>query len=189
MVDGCAVEEIGKAQKLCSQIKVPGFHSSMSVSDLVSHIGNCITERRAAGDPLLSAEELQSTDVMEDLTRYLFSDSQVSASDEQAFLSRVNSLCSLLQKDDSTAGHLQTTEKHNDMDMQNDRQNDSTAPAREVAITEERCGSGAEPKNESTRPKRQVMLRNESVGELLLNLPKIASLPHILLEDFKNQSR
>ncbi|XP_030461645.1 uncharacterized protein LOC115681736 [Syzygium oleosum] len=185
VVDGCAVEEIGKAQKLCSQIKVPGFHSSMSVSDLVSHIGNCITERRAAGDPLLSAEELQSTDVMEDLTRYLFSDSQVSASDERAFLSRVNSLCSLLQKDDSTAGHLQTTEKHNDMDVQND----STAPAREVAITEERCGSGAEPKNELTRPKRQVMLRNESVGELLLNLPKIASLPHILLEDFKNQSR
>lgn len=180
VVDSHGVEEIGKAQKLCGQIKVPGFHRSMSVSDLVSHIGHCITERRAAGDPLISGEPLQSTDIMEDLTRYLFSDSQVSPSDERAFLSRVNSLCSLLQKDDTTAGYVQTTNKDDDMDVQND----STAPAHEVAITEEQCGSGAEPTNESTHPKR-----HDSVGELLLDLPRIASLPHILWEDSKNQRR
>jgi len=180
VVDSHAVEEIGKAQKLCGQIKVPGFHRSMSVSDLVSHIGHCITERRAAGDPLISGEQLQSTDIMEDLTRYLFSDSQVSPSDERAFLSRVNSLCSLLQKDDTTAGYVQTTKKDDDMDVQNN----STAPAHEVAITEEQCGLGAEPTNESTRPKR-----HDSVGELLLDLPRIASLPHILWEDSKNQRR
>lgn len=185
VVDSRAVEEIGKAQKLRSEIEVPGFHCSMSVSDLVSHIGHCITERRAAGDPLFSAEELQSTDIMEDITRYLIGDSQVSALDERAFLSRVNSLCSLLQKDDTTAGFMQTTKQDEDMDVQND----STAPACEVAVTEERCGLGAEPKNESTRPVRRMMPRNDSVGELLLNLPRIASLPHILWDDSKNQSR
>ncbi|XP_030546885.1 uncharacterized protein LOC115752715 isoform X2 [Rhodamnia argentea] len=185
VVDSRAVGEMGKAQNLHSQIEVPGLRCSMSVSDLVSHIGHCITERSAAGDPLFSAEELQSTDIMEDITRYLFSDSQVSATDEQAFLSRVNSLCSLLQKDDTTAGFMQTAKKDEDMDVQND----STAPAREVAITEERGGAGAELKNESTHPMRRVMLRNDSVGELLLNLPRIASLPHILWEDSKNQSR
>lgn len=71
---------------------------SMSASDLVSQIGHCISEQMTSGEGSWSQE------IMDELTTHLLSDSQFSSvSDEKFLMSRVNSLCSLLQKDVATA--------------------------------------------------------------------------------------
>ncbi|KAD2806136.1 hypothetical protein E3N88_39513 [Mikania micrantha] len=76
------------------------------MSDLVNHIENRITKNRTPGDQHpLSHEEQQSLHILEDISRCLFNDSQYmsSTSDEKSIMSRVNSLCCLLQ--DPTTVH------------------------------------------------------------------------------------
>ncbi|KAG1363720.1 hypothetical protein COCNU_11G005470 [Cocos nucifera] len=90
------------------QFKVPGIQPSMSVSDLVNHIGHCISEQINSGNPLLSGDNLPTKDVLEEITQYLLSDSQIlSSSDEKSLMSRVNSFCCLIQKDAGTGQSLQ----------------------------------------------------------------------------------
>ncbi|OMO73956.1 cc-nbs-lrr resistance protein [Corchorus olitorius] len=78
-------------------------------------------ERNAENEPLLkkmtsSGEDLQGRDLLEEITQYLLSDSQhTSASDEQSLMSRVNSLCCLLQKD--PAGAPTFNIKEDDVDL------------------------------------------------------------------------
>ncbi|KAL5699881.1 hypothetical protein ACHQM5_030714 [Ranunculus cassubicifolius] len=64
-----------------------GLHASMSMSDLVNHIGHCISEE-------------PNGDTLEEMAQYLLSDSHhhASTSDEKSVMSRVNSFCSLLHK-------------------------------------------------------------------------------------------
>lgn len=159
------------------QIKAPGLHSSMSMSDLVSHLENRISKQGTSNSPTLSSEEWQSLQILDDINRCLFSDTQHNCpdSDEKSLMSRVNSLCCLLQKDpvkgDSCSG-LSSLQKGED---------ESNASDKKVG-------------NEDTSGQNQAsaMSRKDSVGELLLNLPRIASLPQFLFnisEDFENQAR
>ncbi|KAH7867104.1 hypothetical protein Vadar_028868 [Vaccinium darrowii] len=172
------------------QIKVPGLHSSMSMSDLVSHFENRISEQRTSNNFTLSTEERQSLEILEEISHCLFNDSQyASTSDEQCILSRVNSLCCLLQKDPMTAQSLQVNKGDSStgvlVDKRTGEPNSGTNEVEEDFIM---------PEGESNSGCKQGpgMTRKDSVGELLLNLPRIASLPRFLFnisEDFENRAR
>lgn len=146
--------------------KAGGAESSMSMSDLVNHIENKIMKNRASGT--LSNEEEEEEEslvILQDISRCLFNDGQTGplASDEKSIMSKVNSLCCLLQKDPESVEDLNKKEKSFD-----EADNDDEIKGEEGG-----------------------MRRNDSVGELLLNLPRIASLPRFFfsLDDFGNQSR
>uniref|UniRef100_A0A5B7AW36 TRF2/HOY1 PH-like domain-containing protein n=2 Tax=Davidia involucrata TaxID=16924 RepID=A0A5B7AW36_DAVIN len=203
VMDTHAIEEIrsSRAEELKrlsnqDQIKVPGFHPSMSMSDLVSQIEHRISEQRTSNNFILSSEEQQSLEILEDINRCLFSDSQyASTSDEQSIMSRVNSLCCLLQKDPVTVQNLQV-KSDNGPDVIDDKRicelYSMSASAGESKTAEDFPKPEGEPSDVSGRKQAPAMSRKDSVGELLLNLPRIASLPQFLfniLEDFDNQAR
>ncbi|CAL9043779.1 unnamed protein product, partial [Musa banksii] len=108
-------------------------------------------------NPSLPSDALPDKEVLEDIAQYLLNDSQCSAtSDEQSIISRVNSLCCLLQKDNRTG----TT--------QNSQTKDS-AEAQVDAGSDDELVDAAQP----------PITRKESFGELLI-LPRIASMPKFL---------
>ncbi|XP_051114127.1 uncharacterized protein LOC127239819 isoform X2 [Andrographis paniculata] len=160
------------------QIQVPGLRSSMSMTDLVSHLEHRISEQGASNKPSLSTEEWQSLQILDDIKRCLFSDAQhLPHSDEKSLMSRVDSLCCLLQKDtpeqfksddEAAATNLSLATKQNVEDV--------------------KCKDNSEAREDAAG----AMSRKDSVGDLLLNLPRIASLPQFLLnipEDYENQAR
>ncbi|KAK6153797.1 hypothetical protein DH2020_013436 [Rehmannia glutinosa] len=167
-VDDIKNSKIDQLKELSNwdQIKVPGVRSSMSMSDLVSHLEHRISEQGTSNNPTLSSEEWQSLQILDDINRCLFSDIQHSPdSDEKSLMSRVNSLCCLLQKDGSNAPF------EGDLSQVQERENES---------------NGKKVKGDCS------MSRKDSVGDLLLNLPRIASLPQFLFnisEDFESQAR
>ncbi|KAL8502111.1 hypothetical protein ACS0TY_021289 [Phlomoides rotata] len=155
------------------QIRAPGLHSSMSMSDLVSHLENRISEQGTSKNPTLSSEEWQSLQILDDINRCLFSDTQQSSpdSDEKSLMCRVNSLCCLLQKDPK---------------------GENCSGLSSVQKGEEESNGASEKECEDANQAASGMSRKDSVGELLLNLPRIASLPQFLFnisEDFENQAR
>ncbi|XP_047341490.1 uncharacterized protein LOC124945152 [Impatiens glandulifera] len=165
VMDNHAIEEFmgSKAEELKGLfnqdlLKKSGIHPSMSMNDLVNHIENQISEQRSSSSKLsLSAEERQSLEFLEEVSRCLFSDYQCASASEQSIMKRVDSLCCLLQKDPV----------------------DSIMTKQPVDTCEE----------QKQAPK---MSRKDSVGELLLNLPRIASLPQFLFnipEDCQNRAR
>ncbi|KAL6563099.1 hypothetical protein OROHE_005686 [Orobanche hederae] len=165
------------------QIMVPGIRSSMSMTDLVSHLENRISEQGSSSNPTLSSEEWQSLQILDDINRCLFSDIQnlpPGDSDEKSLMSRVNSLCCLLQKDNPPP-----YESEGRLDFPRKRENeygDMLTDGKKVGsvVSDEDGDDG------------QYMSRKDSVGELLLNLPRIASLPQFLFnisEDYENRAR
>ncbi|RLM80958.1 uncharacterized protein C2845_PM12G29480 [Panicum miliaceum] len=142
-----------------NQLKVPGLRASISVKDLVNHLGNCIGEQRSAGDPPLANNEGQSTEVLEGLVQYLFSGH-----------TGVDSLYSLLEKDtvSSTIPKPECSDGGNigviQVDSDGSDEELNSSPARNTA-------GGTE---------MPVISRKDSFGELLLNLPRIASIPQFL---------
>ncbi|PON99426.1 hypothetical protein TorRG33x02_045930 [Trema orientale] len=169
------------------QIKVPGIHPSMSMSDLMSHIGHCISEKMTSSNSVVPGKQ-NDRGILEEITQYLFNDSQLNlASDEQSLLSRVNSLCCLLQKDPS-ANQL--------FNSKNDDGFNSNTGGKAGQINSS-SGSGPESKRDKSSDgsdckQAQVLSRKDSFGELLLTLPRIASLPQFLFnlsQDSDNQAR
>lgn len=212
------------------QIKLPGLHPSMSMDDLVSHIGHCISEQ----NPNFANDGQNSRSILEEFTQYLFNDSQhATTSDEQHVMSRVNSLYCLLQKDPSAAEdspitrngnsqHATTAEEQYVMSrvnslyclLQKDPSTaDDTTMTRNVnGLDADEGGKVGASNNTQLSPcKTKVfdleaqpddasgckqggtgMSRKESAGDLLLNLPRIASLPQFLFnlsEDSVNKVR
>ncbi|XWS19173.1 hypothetical protein CRYUN_Cryun32bG0109200 [Craigia yunnanensis] len=186
VMDTHAIEEIrgstakeGKLLSQWDQIRFPGLHASMSMSDLVNHIGNCISEQMTS-----SSDDLQGRDILEEITQYLLKDSQyTSASDEQCLMSRVNSLCCLLQKDSSVAPNFQTKED-DAVDVpdygKNVEGSSVSASACDSKTSEGFPVSMDESHDVSGSKRPQAMSRKDSVGDLLHNLPWIASLPQFL---------
>ncbi|KAH7688256.1 hypothetical protein IHE45_03G021600 [Dioscorea alata] len=75
-----------------------GLKSSMSIKNLTDHLEQCISEKVSSGNP---ADDF-SQELLEEISQHLLSDNPVlSASDELLIMSKVNSFCSLLQKDDN----------------------------------------------------------------------------------------
>ncbi|XP_031260359.1 uncharacterized protein LOC116118514 [Pistacia vera] len=192
VMDTCATGEISSSgaeePKMLShwdQIKVPGLHPSMSMSDLVNHIGHCISEQRTSGGSLIFGNDLQGRDVLEEITQYLFSDTQLtSTSDEKSIMSRVNSLCCLLQKDSAATQNLQDKSSIG-IDINGVTKlaetNSGFPSARLDKVGQGFGASEGESSNVSGRKQQPAMSRKDSVAELLHSLPRIASLPQVML--------
>ncbi|XP_057465593.1 uncharacterized protein LOC130755234 isoform X2 [Actinidia eriantha] len=160
------------------QIKLPVLHPSMSMSDLLSHLEHQISEQRTSNNFILSAEERQSLEFLEDVTRCLFSDSQhPPASDEQCLMSRVNSLCCLLQKDPTTVQNLPANGDGSSNVTVDKRTGELNSTAVECLATHE-----SDLNDTSSCKPGPAMSRKDSVGDLLLNLPRITSLPRFLFD-------
>ncbi|XP_062228297.1 uncharacterized protein LOC133926383 [Phragmites australis] len=163
-----------------SQLKVPGLRMSMSVDDLVSHLGNCITEQITSCNPALANNEVPTKETLEEIAQYLLGDAQgppVSASDERSLMARVDSLCCLIQKDAAPAAKPKP------------EPNDSDSIGVEASEGSDEEFSSAPTRKTTDATEPPAMSRKESFGELLTNLPRIASLPQFLFkipEDSEN---
>ena len=169
------------------QIKLPGLHPSMSMNDLVNHIEHCISERMASGNPNFAGDGQLNRSILEEFTQCLFNDSQLStAPDEQFVMSRVNSLCSLLQKDyPSTASDtLKRNGNGNGVDADINGKIGESNTAQVSSCKSKGVDLEGQPDDASGCNKQGTtgISRKESVGELLLNLPRIASLPQFLFQ-------
>lgn len=136
----------------------------MSVSDFVSKLEQCISEQISSRNPHLLGATVPDKVMLEELVQCLFSDSQVLASDEISIMMKVNSFCSLLQKDVSTAQNQQM-------------EGISTSAAANDS------SENTQVKEDTTGPKNATgMSRKDSFGELLMHLPRITSLPQFLFD-------
>lgn len=86
-------------------LKVPCMGRTMSISDFVNHIGNSLSEQNISGNmPFSNNARGQNIpkEMLENISHILLSDNQLAsgASDERTLMSRVNSLCCLLHKQD-----------------------------------------------------------------------------------------
>lgn len=191
VMDTCAIEGRGvcetvdsRGQRNWDQIKVPGLHTSMSMSDLMSHIEHCI--------PGLPGTGSECQGILEDIAQYLLSDTQLTTSDEKCLMSRVNSLCCLLQKDPATATNSQVN--GGTTDRKDDHLNSPTEliPDNNTRIDNNQ-DTGGDTRDVSSSKQPPEMSRKDSFGELLLHLPRIASLPKFLFniseEDGDTQPR
>ncbi|KAH0993237.1 hypothetical protein GBA52_004720 [Prunus armeniaca] len=167
-----------RGPKNCVQMKVPGLHPAMSMSDLVSHIGNCISEQMTSGNPSSADQQSEYQDMLEDIAQYLLSDNQfTAASDEKSLMSRVNSLCCLLQKDPGSVQNMVDGESSGEgQDGGSDAQLNHTPDNKSGANTKD---PEDDTKDASGGKKATGMSRKDSFGELLFHLPRIASLPSL----------
>jgi hypothetical protein len=165
-----------------NQIKLPGLHPSMSMDDLVNHIGNCISEQMGPESSNFASDR----SMLEEFTQYLFNDSQFPptsdeqqpASDEQYVMSRVNSLYSLLQKDPPAAKQP----VQNGFNAMEDRKvgESNSAECKSKMVAFEIHQDDDDDDDDSGSQQENGLSRQESAGDLLLNLPRIASMPHFL---------
>ncbi|KAG8388206.1 hypothetical protein BUALT_Bualt02G0101600 [Buddleja alternifolia] len=152
-------------------IEAPGLTTSMSMTDLVSHLENLISEQGTSNDlSTLSSEDQQSLQMLDDIRRCLFSDTQDSpAPDDKSLMSWVNSLCCLLQQD-------------TDMQYKSDVGESSGFGGSEGGKeSDDICGFN----------QLYDMSRKDSFGDLLLNVSRMASLPQFLFkisDNFECQS-
>lgn len=173
--------------KSVEQLIMQGIRPSMSMTDLVNHIGNCISEQMSSENPQFTENGSESRKMLEDIAQHLLGDFQFTpCSDEKSLMSRVNSLCSLLQKDGTPVQTFEVTEEEKnvtdnheqpELPDQSTNKGDTIAPEDSV-----RDGYKQAPS----------MPRIDSFGDLLLHLPRIASLPKFLFdisEDGDNQAR
>lgn len=172
------------------QVKAPGLHSSMSMSDLVSHLENRISEQGTSENPTLSSEEWQSLQILDDIKRCLFTETQhFPDSDEKSLMSRVDSLCCLLQKDTPAPAGSNKRDSSLDLSLMQKGEDDESSSDGSLDAGKKVKDEGEDVSGPNQAPS---MSRKDSVGELLLNLPRIASLPQFLFnisEDYENQAR
>lgn len=149
----------------------------MSMSDLVNHIGHCISEQMTAANPSFANQGPEYQDILEDIAQCLLNDNQSTTSDEKSLMKRVNSLCCLLQKDptNTTAQNTQfNDESHGE--APDDRKSDKVGNLYRGDVK-----PFAEDVKDNLGTKQAVgMSRKDSFGELLLHLPRIASIPKFL---------
>ncbi|KAK8604847.1 hypothetical protein V6N13_082315 [Hibiscus sabdariffa] len=197
-IEGSGVCEAvdSKGPRNWDQIKVPGLHPSMSMSDLMNHIGHRLSEHMTSEDPS-SQNRPDCQEMLEDITQYLLSDTQfTTASDEKSLMSRVNSLCCLLQKDGTTGTSSQANgENYNGPEDGKDDAQLSKIHGFGFNITGKDDGKAFEGETKEVISSRQApgMSRKDSFSDLLLHLPRIASLPKFLFniseEDGERQAR
>ncbi|KAG8372532.1 hypothetical protein BUALT_Bualt12G0075900 [Buddleja alternifolia] len=157
-----------EGRKNFEPLKVSGIRPSMSVSDLVNHIGNCISEQMTSGSlPSDKASECQ--DMLENITQVWLTDTQhATGLDEKSLMKKVNSLCCLLQ-DPAVASGAQVDGENDYFDLMNDFTHEKASNTMQ--------GSEGNSKNSPGCRQAPGMTRKDSLGDLLFNLPRIASLP------------
>lgn len=170
----------GQGAKNWEQLKVPGLRPSMSMSDLVNHIGNHISEQ------MTSANASECQDMLENIAQILLSDTQtITSADEKTLMSRVNSLCCLLQ-DPAVVSNGQVGRETQFDGLDNSEPNYATSKSEVNDMAHD-----VNLKNVPACKQSLTMSRKDSLGDLLLNLPRIASLPKFLFgisEDSENHS-
>lgn len=191
-----------KAPRNWDKIKVRGLHPSMSMSDLMNHIGNCISEQMTSGNQPLSEEGSDYRKFL-DIAQCLFSDTQAAADDgvddEKFLMSRVNSLYCLLQMDQPDVGQNSQVIGETS-DGRPDDVNGKSVQLNTMESTHDnkmrdniKPSEGDNAKDVSGSKPTTGMSRKDSFGELLLHLPRITSLPKFLFniseEDGDSQAR
>ncbi|WOL17289.1 hypothetical protein Cni_G26080 [Canna indica] len=156
-----------KNQNYWDQLKVPGLKPSMSISDFVNQLEHCISEQITAGNSQLSGTVVPGKEMLEELVQCLFSDSQLPASDEKSVMTKVNSFCSLLQKDIAT---VQSQQHNAGGSLSWDSGVKEQTPPVPKGESKDSLGSKA----------GGTISRKDSFGELLMHLPRISSLPQFL---------
>ncbi|XP_059637654.1 uncharacterized protein LOC132279644 isoform X2 [Cornus florida] len=208
-----------KGPRNWEQLKVPGLRPSMSMSDLVNHIGNCISEQMTSGNPS-SDKSLGCQDMLENIAQILLGDTQITASsDEKTLMSRVNSLCCLLQ-DPATVPNSQVDEQSQlegfdekslmsrvnslccllqgsapvpNLQVDGKNQSEGLDDGKDARLGHasdslyDKAGGvsgapGGNSKDVVDCKLAPAMSRKDSFGELLLSLPRIASLPTFLFD-------
>ncbi|CAL5075304.1 unnamed protein product [Urochloa decumbens] len=164
--------------------RVPGIRRSMSKSEIANCIGYVYKQMYSGNPPATDAvtaslgngDGSNSKVSFDELTRQLLNDTQISdATDERMLMSRVNSLCCLIQRD---SGSGQGTPGVSGTNQIYERKSKTSVP-----LVRGDGGNGLlPPRRESfgdllTRP---FPPRQESFGDLLTNLPRISSFPHFL---------
>ncbi|MQM17799.1 hypothetical protein Taro_050777 [Colocasia esculenta] len=202
------------------QFKLPGIHPSMSLSDFVNHIEQCISEKMDSGIPLFEGDACLSKEKLEEIRQCLLNDSQTTAaSDENSLMSRVDSLCCLLQKDSVSGQNLQmnenslmsrvnslysllqkdpTSAQSQQMNRGDDEDDDvedetdsSTSSTFEKKSLFHLDTLDEEFDDATTCTQQPPISRKESAGDLLY-LPRIASMPYVLYsiaDDAKSKAR
>ncbi|XP_062078476.1 uncharacterized protein LOC133782994 [Humulus lupulus] len=202
VMDSHAIEGNGSSETVNSrgpmnwdQIKVPGLHPSMSMSDLMNHIENCISEQMTSGNQSAADQQTNYQDMLEEVAQYLLNDNQLTTdSDEKSLMTRVNSLCCLLQKDPTNLHQSQVDGESSVEGPAGDGSDIQLNPALDGKVRTD--GKTSEEdlnlKDNSVGKQPLGMSRKDSFGELLLHLPRIASLPKFLFniseEDGDSQS-
>ncbi|GJM87104.1 hypothetical protein PR202_ga03027 [Eleusine coracana subsp. coracana] len=161
-----------------NELKKPELRASMSLNNFVNHFGDCMAEQRTVDNPPLANNEEQSREKLRDLAQCLFSETQgLVASDDKCLMARVQSFYSLLEnnsvpsamtraegKDSSNIDVVELDSDCSDEDLK------SSNHRKPIGVTESPATS-----------------RKDSFGDLLLSLPRIASIPQFLFdipEDF-----
>ncbi|KAL0359891.1 UNVERIFIED_CONTAM: hypothetical protein Sangu_0838500 [Sesamum angustifolium] len=171
-------EQDSGGRKSWESFKVPGLHPSMSMSDLVNHIGNCISEQMTSGSlPLEKATECQ--DMLENIAQVMLSDNHCATGlDEKSLMKKVNSLCCLLQ--DPAIASSSQVDGENRLEVADRGKNvyfdlmDDSTHEKANNITHAPEGNLKDGPGCKQAPS---MTRKDSFGDLLLHLPRIASLP------------
>uniref|UniRef100_A0A0A9CRK1 TRF2/HOY1 PH-like domain-containing protein n=1 Tax=Arundo donax TaxID=35708 RepID=A0A0A9CRK1_ARUDO len=169
--------------------RVPGIRRSMSKSEIANHIGQHMYRQMYAGNQPTTDHGTGALGklTVDELTRYLLGDSQISdngsgstsklafdeltrqllndtqitdAADERMLMSRVNSLCCLIQRD---SGLSQVNPGVSGVSGVN-----------EITERKPQANARGDSGNGLLPPRR------ESFGDLLTNLPRISSFPHFL---------
>ncbi|KAG2408095.1 hypothetical protein LR48_Vigan01g241500 [Vigna angularis] len=175
-------EADSKGPRNCDQIKLPGLRTSMSVSDFIGHIEHCLSEQITCGDPSFCDGRRGFQEMLEEIAQHLLNDNQVvAASDEKSLMTRVNSLCCLLQTDPAA---LQSShDKENVADGPDDGKNIDLESMHNIKMKID-----VRPAEVDFRDVSCGMSRKDSFGEFLLHLPRIASLSKFLLNISEDDS-
>lgn len=165
--------------KSWESLKVPGLRPSMSMSDLVNHIENRITEQMTSGS-LASEQASECQDMLENIAHVLLSDNHCATTglDEKSLMKRVNSLCCLLQDPviASSAGesHYEVADRRSNVSF--DIVSDSSTHEKARNSVQAPEGNYKDAPGSKVQPS---MMRKDSFSDLLSHLPRIASLPKL----------
>ncbi|KAL8149649.1 uncharacterized protein LOC141706425 [Apium graveolens] len=158
--------------------KVSSLHQSMS-ADPLNHIEHHISEQMA------SEKISKCKDMLDDIAHHFLNDTQtVTAFDEKSLMSRVNSLCSLLQE--PVVDSKYNLDGKTNMNEHNKFEPESMCNTTPASMFE--IGTLGQRKDimDFTSCKQPNMPRKDSFGDLLLNLHRSGSFSNILakiLED------
>ncbi|XP_058754599.1 uncharacterized protein LOC131627756 [Vicia villosa] len=204
-------EADSKGPKNWDQIKLQGLRQSMSVSDFIGQIDQIehrLSEEKASGNLSSSAKRKDVCVMLENIAHHLLTDNHViTDSDEISLMSRVNSLCCLLQEDpaampnshDNSHDNKSSVEGPNDgnnielgHDLESTQSNKIKIDVKAAEEDSRNVYSGHQAPGMSRKDSLEELLQNlhghqapgmsrkDSYGDLLLNLPRITSLPKFL---------
>ncbi|KAK1399889.1 50S ribosomal protein L35 [Heracleum sosnowskyi] len=164
--------------------KVSGLHQSMSVNDLLNHIEHHISEQMTSG------ETPECKDILDNIAHHFLNDTQtITAFDEKSLMSRVNSLCSLLQdrveKSNGKPDGETNKKEHNKF------QPESTCNTTPASLFEIGTMGHEKDITDYSSCKQPNMHRSDSFGDLLLHLQRSSSLQNFIakvLEDSDNHT-